>query len=744
MIFHKKTAAFLLSLIICASAPVYAAFADNETDTAVTAEDTTDAQEEIKISGDFSYSLTADNTACIEGCTSIEKNLVIPDTIDGITVAELGPSAFGSKDDRPYQTITIPASINYISVYNPFSVCNRLEKIIVDSKNEDFIVENNVLYTKDKSQLICYPQMKRDTSFIVPDGVKVIGNASLYNLQLTEIKFPSTIESINQFALSSCDDLTSVDLSSTNLAGIGDYGFAYCSSLSDVKLPDTLLEICGGAFAGCSSLTEITLPENLDLIGQHAFTNTGLTKVYIPSSVTTIEYSAFGYTVNNAGEEVMDSSFIIVGELGSAAYTYATDSDTDYEYQNDFQFRTPEQDEEMKYMDDLTMQSSGDFQYAEIEGGIAIIYCFSMESVINVPSEIDGIKVTEIYPSAFSENTAEEIIIPEGISAIRKMAFMNCTKLKKITLPQSVTLIEDNVFDGCESLENIDLGGAVTVGSNVFNNCFKVKELKISGNCTSIGIEEEDPFLYLTSLKKFSVSDGDGAYSSKDGILFNKDKSVLVRYPNGLDSKKYKVPDGVKTIGNDAFSGNYYIEEVDLSNVETIGISAFENCKSLSSVKLSKNLKKVDSGAFYDCVKLKSVRLRNSDAEIGDFTFGYFYDESITNDDGSTGGNGLVEGFKLYTNKAKNDTGVEYAEKNNIEAVTDTVEIFGKNIRKNILWISGGGIAFLIAALLGSVAVKKSKAKKSSSPAKKKSKKKNTDNPDDSNEKDNENNEKQD
>ena len=97
MLFHKKTAAFLLSLLICASAPLYAAFADNETETAVTAEDTTEAQEEIKISGDFSYSLTTDNTARIEGCTSIEKNLVIPDTLDGLLLRNSGQPLSAKK-----------------------------------------------------------------------------------------------------------------------------------------------------------------------------------------------------------------------------------------------------------------------------------------------------------------------------------------------------------------------------------------------------------------------------------------------------------------------------------------------------------------------------------------------------------------------------------------------------------------------------------------------------------------------
>lgn len=741
MLFHKKTAALLMSLLICASAPVYTSFADNESETSTATENTTSSEPETKISGDFSYTITADNTARIEGCTSIEKNLVIPDTLDGVAVTELGKSALGDNDNRPYETITIPASISYISSDNPFSVCSRLKEIKVDSANENYIIENGVLYTKNKTQIICYPQQKTGTSFTVPEGVKIIGSAAFYNLPLTEIKLPSTLEEINYFGFSYCEKLASVDLSGTNLNYIHEFGFAYCSDLSDVRLPETLMEIGGGAFANCTSLTDITLPDKLQHIGQSAFINTGLKKIYIPSSVNSIDYCAFGYSINNAGEEVMNSSFIIVGEMGSAAYTYAIDSDSDYEYKNDFQFRTPEQDEEMKYMENLTMHSFGDFQYAEIEGGAAIVYCSSVEPVITVPSEIDGIKITEIYPAAFSENKAEEIIFSEGITTVRKMAFMNCTNLKNVTLPQSVTLIEGNIFDGCSALESVDLGGAVTVGSGIFNYCTKLKELKLSGNCKSIGAEGEDPFMYLSSLEKISVSDGDGAYSSKDGILYNNDGTTLVHYPKGLTSKKFTVPDGVKTVGDDAFSGNYRLEEIDLSGVENIGISAFENCKKLSSVKLSKNLKKVGDGAFYDCVNLKKVRLRSSDTEIGIFAFGYFYDDTITNEDGTTGGNGLVEGFQLYTNKAKDDTGVDYAKENNIEAVTDTVEIFGKNVRKNIIWICGSGILLLIASLIGSIAVKKSKAKKSSSPIKKKSEKKNNENQEKTDEKENKNDE---
>lgn len=729
MLNHKKTAALLMSLLICTSAPIYPTFADNDTNTAVS-DEASPAESENKVSGDFTYSLTSSNTVCIEGCSSTAKDLVIPDTLDGITVTELGRMAFGSTEGRPYETITLPASIDYISADGPFSVCGRLREIKVDSSNNNYIAEDGVLYTKDKTEIICYPQQKEGSSYTISEGVKLIDKAAFYHSQLSEVKFPSTLVEIGPFAFGSCFNLTAADLSNTKTDYISTFGFSYCSALSDVKFPETLTEINGGAFAGCKMLTEITLPTKLQTIGQYCFVSTGLKKVEIPSSVTDIQYCAFGYSQSTTGEDIIDSDFLIIGEYGSAAYNYAFDSDADYDYKNDFRFQTPEQHKELSYLEGLTFLTSGDYQYAEIEGGAAIIYCFSEDSVINVPSELDGIKITEIYPAAFSEIKAEEINISEGITTIKKMAFMSCPNLKSVTLPQSVTLIEDNVFDDCAALESVDLGGAVTIGSQVFNYCTALKEITLSGNCTSIGGEDEDPFIYLENLKKINVSDGDGSYTSVDGILYSKDKSVIVHYPKGRTDKKFTVPKGVKAIGNDSFSINNHLEEVDLSHVETIGISAFENCGNLSSVKLSKNLKKVDSGAFYGCKNLKEIRLYTSDTEIGDFAFGYYYDESISNEDGTTGKSALVEGFKLYTKKSKDDTGVDYAEKNNIEAVTGTVDLFGKNIRKELLWVCGGGIFLLIAAFFGSLAIKKSHRKKASSLQINKEKKKTKKNPD--------------
>lgn len=733
---YKKSAALIMSLLICASAPAYTAFADNETETVseaeAPAEEETEApaeeETEIKVSGDFSYSVTEEGTACIVNCSSSADDLVIPKTIDGYTVAELGQTAFGTEDKRVYKTISIPETVEYISGNGPFSICTMLTEIKVDSANNNYTAVDGVLFSKDKTELLCYPARRTGTSYAIPEGVKKLHNSAFYFTELSEITFPSTLEEMGNFAVSSNRRLTKIDLSNTKLTEISDYGFSYCNTLMDVTLPETLTSINGAAFAKCVALREIKIPESLLSIAQYAFFDTKLEKIEIPPSVTEIGYCALGYTSNTAGMEIMNEDFVIVGDYGSAAHKYAYDTDSEYDYENNFTFRTYELQEELDYIDGLVFETCGDYQYAKIDGGAAIVFCSSTDPVITVPAELDGVKITEIYPAAFSACTASEIIVSEGIKTIRKTAFDSCANLKSITLPQSVETIEDYVFENCIYLEKIDLGGAVTVGGGVFNSCSSLKELIISGNCKSIGIEGENPYMHMASLEKITVTnDGDGNYSSKDGILYNKDKSVLVHYPKGKTAKKYTVPEGVKEIFHDAFYGNTVLEEVDLSDVEVIGISGFENCNKLSSVKLSKNLKKVEGGAFYDCPELKEVRLRSSDTEIHEYAFGYYYDSAMSNEDGTTGGSSIVDGFKLYTKKSKNDTGVEYAEANGIEAITNTVDLFGKNIRKEILWICGGGIGLLAAALAGSLIMKKSRHKKDSSPAKKK-KKENTEN----------------
>lgn len=708
---HKKITAFILSLLISTSAvyPLYDTFAEDEADTSVSADISDDEDSGITVSGSFSYSITHDNTACIEDCSSQEKNLIIPDTIDGIPVTELGKLAFGNDFGNPYETITLPASINYISSDNPFAVCDSLKEIIVDPSNENYTSEDGILFSKDKSKLVCYPQKRSGSSYVIPEGVSVLCGSSFYNTQLSEVTFPSTLSDIQYYAMGNNSKLTSVDLSGTKISAIGMYAFTECTNLTEVLLPDTLYEIDGAAFSRCKSLKEITLPEHLEIIAQYAFIDTAISKITIPDSVTEIGYCALGYYNDAELGEKANESFVIIGSSGSAAQTYSTDSDTEYGYSNSFTFRTPEEDADLTEQLALERKTFGNYEYAVVGDGIVITACYADDAVLNVPSEIEGYKVIAVYPVAFRTCSSEEINLPETVTYIREMSFYGCANLKKLTLPSSLTEIGNNSFDSCTLLETLDTGGAVTIGEQVFLNCTALKNLTISGNCTSIGTENEEPFLDCSALESVTVTDGDGIYSSDNGVLYNKDKSTVILYPQAKTDKKYTAPNSVKEIGQSAFYRCKYLESVDISKVEKINAYAFEGCEKLKKAKLSKNLTGIGADAFFDCKELTSLRFYDKLTDIGEGAFGECYNENADTENGESE-TSLIEGFKIYADK--DSIAYQYAESKGIKILSNTIYFLGLNIHKGILFGSAGVIAAAIAALIAKFAISKSAKKK--------------------------------
>ncbi|MDE6798018.1 MAG: leucine-rich repeat domain-containing protein [Ruminococcus sp.] len=690
---YKKITALTASILICTSMafPVRT-YAEEEISTETVSEEITDTEiyEENEIfesysenngnitSGDFVYSVIDDNSVRIENCNSTEIFLVIPDTIDGMTVTELSGKAFGNTPDRPYESISIPATVNYISEDNPFMYCVSLREITIDSANENYIVEDGVLYTADKSMLICYPPKMEGKNFTIPEGVVEIGVSGISGTELEEIKFPSTLESISDFGLDENVNLKSVDMGGTKLQYIGIAGFGDCSSMSEIVFPDTLIEIDTGAFLGCSALAEVTLPDSLKTVGQYSFTGTAMTSITVPDSVTSIGYGAFGY----ADETTPVENFLIIGSYDSQAYVYSKDSDEDYGYKNDFDFATPEAASEQAEYNSLEKDIYNDFEYTAINGEAVITRYYGVNIKIEVPEEINGMPVTRIYTSAFESSTAEEIIIPESVKTIDKLVFYSCMYLKNITI-----------------------NGAETIGESAFVMCDALETINISGNCKEI--QGNEPFMSCTNLQAINVTDGDGEYSSENGILYNKDKSVLVAYPISKADKEFKVPSGVREISVSAFCNNKFLEKVDLSGVERIGAYAFEGSKSLSKAVLSDGLKTVEIYAFADCPAMNSIRIPDSVEEVSDYSFGYYFDD--TGNSAETDNMNTVSDFKIYADE--NSTAYNYARACGIEVVSGTVEIGGKNVVKGFLW-AVGGIGVALIAIISGFAIFKKSAKK--------------------------------
>lgn len=715
---HKKITAFLAALLmgvsaVTASCP--AVYAENETK--LTAEDSGEdiapVQETPKLTGvelkeadGFKYSVTSDGTACIQDCSLTDADLVIPDEIDGLKVTELGKRAFGSTEGLPFETITIPAGVEYISSDAPFIFCDKLKEIKVDAANKDYVSDDGILYSADKKTLLCYPQAKVNSSFTIPDGVEKLYTGALYNTSFSEITVPASLKEIGASAFNSISALSAIDLSETAVTDIDAMAFAECTSLKDIKFPKQLESIQGGAFWGCTSLSEIELPEGLLTIGQSAFIDTALKEVVIPKSVQTIAYCAFGYETSPSGEEIPLSNFSIIGEPNSAAQTYATDSDPEYGYKNDFDFKTLQQYELQKEIESYEHKTEGDYEIAVNGDEAYLVFCMSGDKEIKVPEKIAGYTLTLVYPAAFSNCNAEKIVLPDGVKTVRETAFFNCAYLKELVLPQSLEVVGANCFSNCAALEDADLGGAKIVGTDAFTGCSALRHVKISGNCTSLG--EHLPFTTCTLLEDIEVSSGDGAFSSKDGILYDHDGKILIEYPLNHGDSTVHIPDGVKEIG--AYS--------------------FAECKTIKDVVLPKSLESIGQFAFYNCDELKKLRVYKHVSEIGECAFGF--KENPDYEVSQTGTNSSkenvephlrVDGFKLYT--SKNSEAYDFAKKNDLEVVTGTVRIGDMNVSIPILVLICSGAGIVLLGILFSIIKASSKKKQSSGKKKKGTDKKN-------------------
>lgn len=239
----------------------------------------------------------------------------------------------------------------------------------------------------------------------------------------------------------------------------------------------------------------------------------------------------------------------------------------------------------------------------------------------------------------------QSVVVEEGVTSVGEYAFyLYYHKLTTVTLPDSLTVISDNAFNKCESLTTINMSKNVEmIGSEAFRECKKLRSILLPETlkriedqafyaCDSLtvitipaGVEyisESSPFSKSNRLTAVNVAEENAYYASVDGVLYNKDKTILLAYPSGKTDSSFTVPETVQKINHSAFSYNELIRSIIVpGSVESIDYYAFSNCKNLKSISFSEGLISLGNGVFSECSTLSSVTFPASFQKLGNSVF---------------------------------------------------------------------------------------------------------------------------
>ena len=543
--------------------------------------DTAVAVTYVNYSATYGYNYNFVNNTYFKG------DLVIPKTIayDGIVYSVTSIDNYAFSRSSELTSVTIPNTVKSVGE-QAFNACTGLKYILYPWQT----IYRNVVWNINAT-------ISNDLFFeiIRDNAVKVyryIGDS-------TSVEIPSTVVSeygeeysvvgICDNAFNGCTRLTSIVIPNS-VTNIGDNAFNGCTGLSSIVIPNSVTKIGSGVFSGCSELTSVTIPNSITNIGDNAFN--GCEKLdynvydngcYVGNDdnpylalFMTKKQDITSCTINNKCK-------VICGGAFSGRYNLTS-------------ITIPESVINIGYN-----AFCGCEKLEKAEFASANSFCgFCFENANANP-------LTYAHHLYINGEEVTDLVIPNTVTAIGNYAFYGCNNLKSVSIPNTITGIGDYAFNGCNSLKSLTIpNSVVSVGKSTFNGCDSLTAVTTESNADF----SNSALYFKNDGVKYQVLDRESVEIA--GI----DRTIA---PDGWS---YKIEKTQMTIPTTITAGNTY-------NVVSIGKSAFERIRNLTSVIIPNSVTNIKEGAFISCSELKSITIPVSVSNIDTLAFAYCYVKTL-------------------------------------------------------------------------------------------------------------------
>ena len=534
----------------------------------------------------------------------------------------------------------------------PFYGCSGITTIFWSSKNyQDFSKYSESPFYDIRSNII---------SFTFSEEVEHIPAYLCYEMNnLKEITIPNTVTSIGYDAFSGCSGLTSVTIGE-NVTSIHDDAFDDCynitsviwnakncndfdydfynetlfyscssgltsfsfgekvehvpanlcrnmSELKEITIPSSVLSIGDEAFFGCSGLSNVTISNSVTSIGSDAFYHcSGLTSLTIGNSVSSIGHEAFS-NCNNLEKVTYNST---VENWVNIDFASATSNPI---YFAESLYIDGEQVSEIKIANTDSIKPYAfiyckGLKYVEVGNSVKYIgtsafeYCTNLKTVYN-KSDLNIIKgTTQGYIAYYADVVGKE---ENGFiydANYKLIDYIGDTTFTTLDIPNVIEEITPGIFNRFPNLTSIRMGDNIQqIPSDAFDGCNNLKEINISND--------------------------NSYFSSEDGVLYNKNKTTLIKFPKAKEGSSFTLLNTITYIEENAFEDCNHLTSIiwnaqkcnDFESVEKNPLYGIKD--NITSFVFGEEVEHIPAFLCYEMNNLKEVSISKSVASIGKDAF---------------------------------------------------------------------------------------------------------------------------